>query len=91
MSKPVSLDDKVHLEYIPTQVVAEFLRHWQSPYKLDGIAYLSAVQKAGISYVLFAERQNIVGTNSILRTSQGASVMLGCGWFMREAYRNIRS
>jgi len=78
MSKPVSPDDRVHLEYIPTQVVAEFLRHRQSQYReLDGIAYRSAVQKSGVSYVLFAERQNIVGTTlSEEESRRGSDVWL---------------
>ncbi len=56
----------MHIEYVPTQVVTEFLRTTKLPevVKLDGILYRSSRRDGGISLVLFAERRNIQGASS---------------------------
>ena len=39
MSQPVARDDRVHVDYVPTQIVTEFLRsrvRWQGS-RIDGI------------------------------------------------------
>ena len=62
MAQPVARDDRVHVDYVPTQVVTEFLRSrasWQgSP--IDGIKYSSSVHPGHASYVLFATQDHIV-------------------------------
>lgn len=58
LSKPVEKDEKAHIEYVPTQVFTEYIRH---VYKSDdniilgGILYPSAVNRDSISCVLFIE------------------------------------
>jgi len=55
----------VHIEYVPTQVVTEFLRTTKLPegVKLDGIRYRSSRKDGGISLVLFADRRNVKGAS----------------------------
>lgn len=58
LSKPIEKDDKVHIEYVPTQVFTEYIRHaykFEDGSKFDGILYPSSVHAPGISCVLFVE------------------------------------
>ena len=61
MSGPIDRDDRVHISYVPTQVVTEFIRDqftWgDSP--VDGIKYQSSVNPDHVSYVLFANEGNV--------------------------------
>ena len=64
MSRRIERDDRVHIEYVPTQVVTEFIRAkviWGES-KVDGIRYASSVKKGHASYVFFADQSNVVGT-----------------------------
>lgn len=65
ISRPIARDDRVHIEYVPTQVVTEFLRTAKLPerVKLDGIRYRSSRRDGGISLVLFADRRNVAGAS----------------------------
>lgn len=57
---PVERDERVHIDYLPSQVVTEFLRDF--PFlggKLDGIAYGSTVHSKGWNIALFAEPPNL--------------------------------
>lgn len=52
---PVERDQRVHVEYLPSQVVTEFVRDY--PFeggKVDGIAYGSTVNRRGWNVALFA-------------------------------------
>lgn len=60
LRKPIEKDDKAHIEYVPTQVFTEYIRH---AYKFDdtrfeGIIYPSAVNASGISCVLFVKNDD---------------------------------
>ena len=65
LTRPITRDDRVHIEYIPTQVVVEYFRmafhdeHHSAP--LDGIVYPSARNCGRESIVLFADRSAVVG------------------------------
>ena len=63
LSMPIAGDRSVHVEYVPPQVVTEFvrseLRHEGLP--LDGIRYQSAQHEGGSSLVLFASQDNLAG------------------------------
>jgi hypothetical protein len=57
ISKPIERDDRVHYEYVPTQIVAEYFR---SVFKsareyIDGVAFKSSRKGAGISYCIFTD------------------------------------
>ena len=62
MSQSVARDDRVHVDYVPTQVVTEFLRsrvRWQGG-RIDGIKYRSSAHPGHASYALFATQDHIV-------------------------------
>lgn len=51
---PVARDQRVHIDYLPSQVVTEFLRDYDfDEGKLDGVAYGSTVHRAGWNVALF--------------------------------------
>ena len=51
LSAPVVLDGREHIEYVPTQVVTEYMR-WLPAVAIDGILFASA-QNGGTSCVIF--------------------------------------
>ena len=64
ISRGVKNDDRVHIKYVPTQVVTEFVRArvtWQGA-RVDGIRYTSSVNEGHASYVLFADQTSLEGT-----------------------------
>ena len=66
MSWRIDGDDRIHVDYVPTQVVTEFIRDqvtWEG-YRIDGIRYPSSVRKGHASYVLFANENNVVSTET---------------------------
>ena len=62
MSRPIAHDDRIHVEYVPTQVVTEFLRSRVRRRRavIDGIKYPSSVLPGRASYVLFANQDHVV-------------------------------
>ena len=64
IGKPIDRDDRVHVEYIPSQVVTEFIRDTLvDGREVDGIRYRSSLDKDGINIVLFATQDNILKKN----------------------------
>ena len=62
ISQPIDRDDRIHVEYVPTQVVTEFLRAqeiWQGE-RIDGIKYASSLDPNHASYVLFADQAHVL-------------------------------
>ena len=61
ISKPIQRDDRPHIDYVPTQVVTEFIRSRPATgdVPIDGIKYLSAVHPSYASYVIFATQENL--------------------------------
>lgn len=55
ISKPVARDQYDHIEYVPTQVVTEYLRfRFESKKRpLDGVRFRSAKHKGGVNVALF--------------------------------------
>ena len=53
LGKPITLDGREHIEYVPTQVVTEYLR-FVMPQTVDGILFRSA-QNGGVNCVLFCD------------------------------------
>jgi hypothetical protein len=64
LTKPIERDDRIHLDYVPTQVLVEYFRREfprefnESP--VDGVVYPSARVKGGIALVLFCGREAIL-------------------------------
>lgn len=60
ITKPVERDERVHVEYIPSQVVTEYIRDAKIGKRgFDGIRYPSALKKKGSNIVLFATPENV--------------------------------
>lgn len=60
ISQPVARDGREHIEYVPSQVVTEFVRSRNMEAgRIDGIRYPSAVHPGNASYVLFADQDNV--------------------------------
>ncbi len=63
--QPVDRNDRVNVDYIPTQVFTEFIRDFQfEAGKIDGLRYRSATGENGTNYVLFAGQKDVVGIAS---------------------------
>lgn len=59
-SSPIERDDRVHIDYVPTQVITEYLRDLQlDGGRLDGIKYRSTRNKGGVCYVLFIDEYGV--------------------------------
>jgi hypothetical protein len=60
-SSPIERDDRIHIDYVPTQVITEYLRDatLDGDGPLDGIKYRSARRKGGTCYVLFIDEYGV--------------------------------
>lgn len=61
ISKPIEKDGREHIEYVPTQVFTEYIRHiyeGDEGNKLEGIVYSSARCKNGVACVLFLQNKH---------------------------------
>lgn len=66
IAQPIQRDRRTHIEYVPTQVVTEYVRSrltWRNE-NIDGIKYPSAVHGGHGSYVLFAAQADVFGDSS---------------------------
>jgi hypothetical protein len=59
IAQPIARDDRVHLDYVPTQVVSEFLMHAFRKHGIVGINFASA-KALGANVVLFSGPECIV-------------------------------
>lgn len=61
MAQPVAQNNRVNVDYIPTQIVTEYLRdHEFAEGRIDGISYVTAVGSHSFNTVLFATRENVI-------------------------------
>jgi hypothetical protein len=63
ISKPIELDDRIHTEYVPTQVLTEFFRYLFKPERrtVHGLIYPSSVSPGGENIVIFCD--DLLGTD----------------------------
>jgi RES domain len=54
ISRPIERDERIHIEYIPTQVMTEYFRREFAEAHLLGIRYASAMHAGGVCTALFA-------------------------------------
>ncbi|KQQ28614.1 RES domain-containing protein [Frondihabitans sp. Leaf304] len=62
ISAPITPDGRQHIEYVPTQILAEYFRHAVTP-RLDGIIFTSS-HGTGTNYVVFADQDNVADDDS---------------------------
>lgn len=62
ISRPIARDNRVHVEYVPTQVVTEYVRTAIriDGRKVDGIRYSSSRHDTATAMVLFADQNNVI-------------------------------
>jgi RES domain-containing protein/HEPN superfamily RES-like protein len=62
ISKPIARDDRAHIEYVPTQVVTEYVRTAVTieGQPVAGIRYRSSRRRTETALVLFADQRNLV-------------------------------
>jgi len=61
ISRPILKDGREHVEYVPTQVFTEYIKHAyrdQEGTGLDGILYKSTAREGGINCVLFITKED---------------------------------
>ena len=74
ITQPVDGTDRVHIDYIPSQVVTEFIRDQKfTGGKLDGICYSSARDVSGSSIVLFATQRDLMEADGSPVCNRGRS------------------
>lgn len=60
MAEPVAQNDKGNFDYIPTQVLADFLPDYGfADGPIDGISYVTALGLQSFNTVLFATSENV--------------------------------
>lgn len=58
-SLPIERDGREHIEYVPTQVVTEYLRYRFRPHqRVHGVRYRSAKRDAGVNLALFLSAED---------------------------------
>lgn len=61
MAEPVEQSNRINVDYIPTQILTEFLRDYEfEGGPVDGIRYVTALESEGENTVLFATQDNLV-------------------------------
>lgn len=67
VSKSIEKDNRIHTEYVPTQVVAEYIRHrlHVNGQRVDGIVYSSS-KGSGNNFVIFVDDRYIEGSGAFL-------------------------
>ncbi|WP_336702926.1 HEPN-associated N-terminal domain-containing protein [Chryseobacterium indologenes] len=68
LTKPIARDGKVHIDYVPTQVVTEYFRHMFNK-KIHGIAYPSSRNKGGKAMVLFYDHYESLKNLTFIKSS----------------------
>jgi hypothetical protein len=61
ITKPLVRDDRVHVEYVPSQVITEYIRFYFKPndQAIDGVRYKSARNPKGSCIALFCTRADL--------------------------------
>lgn len=85
VSMAVPRDDRVHIEYVPTQAFVEFMRFFEfSGGRIDGVRYRSATSVPGANIVLFATQADVVTETLIISTTDE-----GNRWIRLESVRHL--
>jgi hypothetical protein len=68
-TKPIERNDRVHIDYVPTQIVTEYFRYvFESEYStpIDGVIYPSSKNKGEKAIVLFADSEQCADSNECI-------------------------
>jgi hypothetical protein len=78
ISRPVILDGREHVEYVPTQVISEYFRYVFVPQDgqlLDGILYPSSIRKPGTCVALFYWLRRSLSVSTGAATNRASNVL----------------
>lgn len=67
-TKPISREDRAHIDYVPTQIVTEYFRHvfvQEDGSGIDGVIYPSAKNKGKKAIVIFANSDQCVEESDV--------------------------
>ena len=70
ITRPVLAHDKPAIDYVPTQVVAEFIRHCiktETGEPIEGVRYPSAMHQSGANIAFFVTASNLAGPEPLLK------------------------
>jgi hypothetical protein len=71
LSIPVQPDDTVHIEYVPTQVVTEYLKlKFRIEHNVQGILYKSVKSIGGLCAVIFTDNQQMLDLTESTRANE---------------------
>jgi hypothetical protein len=70
ISRPIARDAHRHIEYVPTQVVTEYVSARYEDRPVEGIRYRSSKNPKGTALVLFADDRNLVLDHSEMTTNE---------------------
>ncbi len=73
MTKPIERDDRVHVEYIPTQIFTELITYdWSDTNgrKIEGLRFPSSRNPRTSSYVLFYDQEKFLSEGSPFKLSK---------------------
>lgn len=76
-TRPIERSNRVHVDYVPTQVVTEFIRHIfksESEKSIDGVVYPSSRGEDGKAIVVFAESEQCI--EDVEPVQEGALLVL---------------
>jgi len=78
IAEPVSVDAEEHIEYVPTQIVTEYIREVlpaRSGQPVDGILYRSAQREGGVNVVVFVGEEQCTTLPGI--SGESTALVLG--------------
>jgi RES domain/HEPN/RES N-terminal domain 1 len=81
---PVVPDDRVHIDYVPTQIVSEYLRLWFAPDggDIDGVIFPSSRRAGGRCAAMFVDGENCREQDEECGDADGLCLVL-------EGYRSL--
>jgi len=87
ISKPIEDDKQGHIDYVPTQVVTEYLRTIVriEGKSIDGIRYASSRRRGGNAIVIFADQSNLI----LPPEEQTYAYALGDHWLRLNKVDNV--
>lgn len=71
-TRPIERTNRAHVDYVPTQVVTEFIRHIfkdETGKPIDGVIYPSSRKREGKAIVVFAESEQCIDASDVILDS----------------------
>lgn len=79
VSKPVRRDGSEHIDYVPTQILCEYIRHEFADGGVEGILFRSTVRPQGTVAALFIDRDDCLAADAERDQERAQLVMVDAG------------